>query len=289
MKILTALSGTPGTATFGQPAQQTTILEATNVKFARNVVLSNSGVRVIKGSTQAGISIHELIVVLVGQEPALTWAPIISVQPVAASCVHSSTAATFSVTAASETDIAQAYQWQHNNAGTLTYDNVSGPSDGDTVVIGIKTYTFKTTLTPTEGQVLLNGGGDAALLNLIRAINHTGTPDTDYKCAAANTQVTAATAVVAHSIAITAIVGGSNIATTTTASHLSWASATTNGWASASGTVNGCAYTNGTTATLTCTPTTTGQTGFLHRCLLTSAGGSTANQTASDSVTLTIT
>jgi len=47
------------------------------------------------------------------------------------------------------------------------------------------------------------------------------------------------------------------------------------GWTNASGTVNGCAYTNGTTATLTCTPTTTGQTGYYHRCQITNALGTT--------------
>lgn len=46
-------------------------------------------------------------------------------------------------------------------------------------------------------------------------------------------------------------------------------------WSTASGTVNGCAYTNHTTATLTCTPTTTGQTGKYHRCQITNALGTT--------------
>lgn len=90
---------------------------------------------------------------------------------------------------------------------TLTSSNVA-PSDGDQVAIGNKTYTFKTTLTPTEGQVLINTTADAALLNLIRAINHTGTPDTDYKCAAAHTQVSAAASVTAHAFLITALDAG---------------------------------------------------------------------------------
>lgn len=71
------------------------------------------------------------------------------------------------------------------------------PSDGDTVVIGTKTYTFKTTLTPAEGEVLINTTAAAALLNLSRAINHLGAADTDYKCAAANADVTADLAVTA--------------------------------------------------------------------------------------------
>lgn len=61
------------------------------------------------------------------------------------------------------------------------------PADGDTVTLGTVTYTFKTALTPTAGQVLINGSLAAAVLNLQRAINHTGTPGTDY----ANSGVTA--------------------------------------------------------------------------------------------------
>lgn len=115
--------------------------------------------------------------------------------------------------------------------GTLTSD-ATAPSDGDTVTIGTKVYTYKTTLTPTEGQVLINGGADAALLNLIRAINHSGTPGTDYFVAVANTQVSAATSVTSHAFAVTALANGTAgnaIATTETSSHLSWGAATLSG------------------------------------------------------------
>jgi hypothetical protein len=301
---------------------------------------------------------------------------------------------------------------QTSATGTLTWDNSAGPSDGETVTIGGITYTFKTTLTPTAGQVLLNGGGDAAMLNLIRAINHTGTAGTDYAnlgvTTVANPQVTAASSVTAHAFAVTANapgIYGQAIVTTETSAHLSWGAATltggnqvtivgtttlqtlsqpsqiqtiaeyttnpnwsrghrlTNGahivrrnganflglitaawskvavylepslswvpivdtqpspescvhsstaaifttvadvtettlsyqwqystdggttWVNATGTINGTAYTNSTTAALTCTPTTTGQTGKLHRCAITNASGTTYTT----SVALTIT
>lgn len=94
---------------------------------------------------------------------------------------------------------------------TLTSDNTT-PSDGDTVVVGGVTYTFKTALTPTAGQVLINGSADAALLNLIRAINHSGTAGTDYAnsgvTAVANPIVSAATSVTAHAFLVTALIGG---------------------------------------------------------------------------------
>jgi hypothetical protein len=108
--------------------------------------------------------------------------------------------------------------------GTLTSNNTN-VSNNDTVTIGTKTYTFKTALTPTEGEVLIGGSADASLLNLIRAINHSGTAGTDYSVAVANTQVTAATSVTSHTFAVTAIVGGTggnSIASTETAATLSW-------------------------------------------------------------------
>jgi hypothetical protein len=92
--------------------------------------------------------------------------------------------------------------------GTLTVHTTDAPADGDTVLIGTKTYTFKTTLTPAEGEVLINTTNDAALLNLIRAINHSGTANTDYKCAAVHPLVSAAASVTSHAFAITAKVKG---------------------------------------------------------------------------------
>lgn len=110
--------------------------------------------------------------------------------------------------------------------GVLTSDNTN-VANNDTVTVGNKVYTFKTTLTPTEGEVLRGGSADASLLNLIRAINHTGTPNTDYKCAAANSDVTAASSLTAHAFQVTAIApGASTVATTETSAHLSWGAVT---------------------------------------------------------------
>jgi len=78
------------------------------------------------------------------------------------------------------------------SVGTITSD-ATAPSDGDTVTIDTKIYTFKTALTPTEGQVLIGVSAAVALDNLKSAINHTGTPDTDYSCAAVHPTVEATT------------------------------------------------------------------------------------------------
>ena len=112
--------------------------------------------------------------------------------------------------------------------GTLTSDNTN-VADGETVTIGSKVYTFKTSLTPTEGQVLIGGSADASLLNLIGAINHTGSPGTGYSVAAANTSVSAAASVTSHAFAVTALIpgaGGNSIASTETSLHLSWGGST---------------------------------------------------------------
>lgn len=112
--------------------------------------------------------------------------------------------------------------------GTLTSDNTNA-ANTETVTIGSKVYTFKTALTPTEGEVLIGADADASLLNLIRAINHTGTSGTDYSVAVANTQVTAASAVTSHAFLVTARIpgaGANSFATTETSAHLAWGAVT---------------------------------------------------------------
>jgi len=142
---------------------------------------------------------------------------------------------------------------------TLTNDTTN-VSNNDEVVLGDKTYTFKTTLTPSEGEVLIGGDADASLLNLIRAINHTGTPDTHYKCAAAHTQVSAAASVTAHSVLITSLLGGTDAndyetTTSSTGTVLEFSAATMTGG------VNGdTVVVNGTV--LTCTTFTPGALQF---------------------------
>lgn len=60
---------------------------------------------------------------------------------------------------------------------TGTLSMVTQPSDGDTVLIGGITFTFKTTLGSTAGNVLIGGSADAARANLTGLINTPGTTD----------------------------------------------------------------------------------------------------------------
>ena len=147
------------------PAQRVTVgvSSSINAGFVRSAQLSTESIAVKRGNASFGILLTDLVAIAVTQNPALSWSPIITTQPANASCVHSSTAATFTVVAGA-TESSLSYQWQY----------------------------------------------------------YTGSA-----------------------------------------------------WANCTGTINGCAYTNGTLATLTCTPTTTGQTGKQHRCVVTNATGST--------------
>lgn len=125
--------------------------------------------------------------------------------------------------------------------GRLISDGTA-PANGSTVTIGTaggggKTYTFRTTLTPTEGEVLIGANAASALNNLHCAINHTGRPDVDYQCAAANIQVEASNvppyiATQKKVQALTPGLVGNSIETSASASpasHLSWGTSTLTG------------------------------------------------------------
>lgn len=104
-------------------------------------------------------------------------------------------------------------------------------SNGDTVTIGNKTYTFKTALTPAEGEVLIGANAAEALDNLKLAINRTAPETNDgvkYKVAAAHTQVTATTNTdTAQTVqAIRTGTGPNAYATTDTGANLAWGAAT---------------------------------------------------------------
>lgn len=81
------------------------------------------------------------------------------------------------------------------------FSNNTNVSDNDTIQIGNKIYRFKTTPS-TEGDVDIGANADGSLTNLIRAINHTGTPGTDYICANAHTQVAATATLSGHSMEV---------------------------------------------------------------------------------------
>jgi hypothetical protein len=112
----------------------------------------------------------------------------------------------------------------------------AAPADGDTIVVGGKTYTWHTVLTNVDGNVLIGGSEANALANMGNAINLGNGAGTNYALAmTANPEVTS-TAHTGTTLTVTAINGGSagnSIAATKTGSSVSWATADLSGGADA--------------------------------------------------------
>ncbi len=70
-------------------------------------------------------------------------------------------------------------------AGYLRANNVGPPSNGESVVLGTVTYTFKTTLA-SEGDVKIAATMQETLENLMDAVNGTGTVGVEHQCTTAN-------------------------------------------------------------------------------------------------------
>jgi hypothetical protein len=123
-------------------------------------------------------------------------------------------------------------------AQTLTGDGTV-VSNGDTVTIGTKVYTFQTTLTNVDGNVhIVSANASATLTNLFHAINNSGgVSGTDYAAATvANTQVVA-TNPTGTTVVLTAKLSGTaanSIATTEASTHLAFGGVTLTGGVAAS-------------------------------------------------------
>jgi len=63
----------------------------------------------------------------------------------------------------------------NNLTGEAVLSMATQPTDGDTVAIGGITFTFKTTLGSTAGNVLIGGSADVARANLVALLNAPGT------------------------------------------------------------------------------------------------------------------
>lgn len=282
------------TVDYPQPAQRQTIsdLPSGNARWYRNMRLTDQGLFCTKnGVTPVILTLASWAKIAYTLVTGMTWAPKITTQPSAGSCVASSTAANF--TTAVSTEPTASYQWKYETkaTGTVTTDNTE-LADGDTVTVNGQVYRFKDT--PVQAFDVKRDGttADTTLLNFIKAINASGTPGTEYFAGTtAHPTVQADTAVASHVVTLRSRLSGTAgnaLTLAKSAAHLSVSGATFTGggtWNNASGTVLGCAYTNGTTATLTATPTTTAQSGTNHKCTVTNSAGSTDT----DSALLTIT
>lgn len=271
-----------------QPTRQVSIgqFPANNPNWSRVVQASNEALYGKRGTAAVALNIADFLNLCLAQETGLTWTPpVILTAPLPATCFG----------------LAKA-------TGTYTNDGTNF-SNGDTVSIQFQTYTFQTSLTNVNGNVKIGASAAASMTNLFNAINATGggTPGTDYAMATTPNTLVTATNPTSLTVVVTAINAGlqSNLdGTTTTATHGSWGGASLTGgtvspasfvvvegseytvtyqwqystdnvnWTNATGTVSGCVYTGDTTATLTCSPTTQGQSGKYHRCQITDNAGS---------------
>lgn len=112
--------------------------------------------------------------------------------------------------------------------GFLTSTGVN-VANNETVTINAKVYTFKNALTPAEGEILIGSTAANSLRNLISAINHTGVPGVDYKCAAIHPEVRAVESVLSDVLTIVARVAGTAAnayVTQDTSANLGWGAAT---------------------------------------------------------------
>jgi hypothetical protein len=122
-----------------------------------------------------------------------------------------------------------------NVAGTQTLTATGQPANGDTITIGVKTYTFQTVLTNVDGNIFIGASLAATLLNIRNAINLNGlgVPGTDFALSTTiNTQVTATAT--GTTLVVTAIVKGTSgnlIGTTKVGANYTWGAATLTGGA----------------------------------------------------------
>ncbi len=100
-------------------------------------------------------------------------------------------------------------------AGTLTMD--TQPTDADDYTIDVKTYVFEDSLTDVNGNVNVGGTLAQAKLNLVAALDLSGTAGTDYALSMTAHPTVNAAAFIADDAVLTALVAGragNDIATT---------------------------------------------------------------------------
>lgn len=126
------------------------------------------------------------------------------------------------------------------HATSVITSDATAPDDGDQVVIGATTYTFKTALTgggSTPNEVLIGASAAEALDNLKSAINASAGAGTTYGTGtAANATVVATTNTDTEQTVIARTPGtaANSAATTETSAHLSWPDTTLGGGTGAS-------------------------------------------------------
>jgi hypothetical protein len=99
-------------------------------------------------------------------------------------------------------------QWPAIKAqGKLTLQNQ--PSAGETITLGIKTYSFVASLvTNTDGQIVIGANATATRANIMAAVNLSGLPGSQYATATSLNGDVEATSIIGNDIIFTAKIGG---------------------------------------------------------------------------------
>ena len=119
------------------------------------------------------------------------------------------------------------FNMARKSSQTLTLTANAG--NNETVVIGAKTYTFKTTLTPAANEILIGAAATDSIDNLIAAVNLAAGIGTLYGTGTTINADCAAEAGAGDTLivrAITAGTAGNSVATTETMANGSWGAAT---------------------------------------------------------------
>lgn len=127
------------------------------------------------------------------------------------------------------------------------------PADNDTFVLNGKTYTFKTTLSNTDGFVLIGASATTAIANLVAAVTLGAGAGTTY--AAATTAPTGITAAVSSPATVATITAtavgtaGNSLTLAKTGTNLAVSGATLSGGVAISGSRSGATLSGGTAGT----------------------------------------
>lgn len=107
---------------FTAPVQRVTLLDSSNPQFLRQVMVSNDGVRIIRGQYTIQFPMQQLFQAAISASPSMSWAPYIITNPVSQTAASSS-ASYFNITASAESPIT--YQWYSQASGSIGFGVVS--------------------------------------------------------------------------------------------------------------------------------------------------------------------
>ena len=100
------------------PAQRIITLNSSNPNYLRYALLTNDSLQIVYYTSSATIPLDSLYTAAFASNPALTYPPVILVNPISSTVTHPSPAY-FSVTATAETPIT--YQWYWQSASLSSY------------------------------------------------------------------------------------------------------------------------------------------------------------------------